>query len=628
MVDDESHVVETLALLLEERWPVSTALSAAEARGVMLEHPVAVIVADDRMPGESGIELLSWAYAHRPDTVRILLTGYADGDRVVGAINKGHVWHYLHKPWDNHELVNLVTRGMEHRASRVAIRRSEQRYRELFHNALVGIVRMDHEGVVLEANRAFAGALGFTDLDDLPELRFEELCYTQSDWSELLAQLQEHRSVTHHELVLRSAEGRPVHVLLNASLHPHGPDRHVIEASTLDLTEQRAARTASAELQEQLSRIQRQATAASLTSGIVHDFNNDLTVILANVSYGLEAPSLDGDLTECLRDIEAATRDAADLSKQLVTFAREGGSVRVSMDVNRALERIARLIGRAAGSKVAVALELTPDLPSVSASAAQLHHCILNLCLNACEAMPDGGRLTLESRLGQSPSGEGRVEVLVRDTGIGMSPDVLARIFDPFYTTKTTKEPSRGGGTGLGLTVVRALLAQNGGTVSVESAPGAGSCFTISLPPQRGSSGRAPTRPPAAIDGAETAIVAEDEPAIRKLLAKALGRAGYEVVRCSTGQEALDALRDHPETKLAVLDLVLPVMGGEEAFEAIRAKRPWLPVLFVTGHLVSEELQTKLENEGAMLLRKPFSLDDLYRAVAECLERAGDRSQR
>ena len=625
VVDDEPAVLESLERLLSEKYWVTTAWDSAGAREVLGELEVAVILADERLPGESGVDLLAWAARHHPDAVRILLTGYADADKVIQGINEARVFHYVRKPWENAQLLHLIENGIEYRRSRAALERSERVYRELFHNAHIGIVRMARDGSILEANPAFGLSLGYERLEDLVDRTMGSFCVDPEAWTELAAGLDGSLGVDRSELALRARDGRRVHLLLTASIRTHADEGEVIEATTLDLTAQRHAVTESAELREQLRRIQRHEALYSLSGGIAHDFNNQMTVILSAVEFLAEEVRHDEELLECAEDIAAAAEAAAELSRQLVTFAREGGGHRYAVDPNAVVTRVGRLIARTGGPGITVEQRLTEQPARVLGNAAELLHCLLNLGLNAVEAMPGGGTLQLETRRlpGSSPSDPGTVEVLVQDDGEGMDDAVAARAFDPFFTTKTREAA---GGTGLGLSLARSIVEQHGGALTVRTAPGEGSCFTVSLPacasdrPSRCDGGPDPRS-----GDRLTVVLADDEVAIRKRLGDHLGRLGHRVLRCQTGKEAVDLVVSHPEAGLVVLDVVMPVLGGDEAFGEIRAHRPDIPVLFTTGHLGSDLLRSALADDRVALLQKPFNPEQLVAAMAELLARAGSR---
>ncbi|MBI4705353.1 MAG: response regulator [Deltaproteobacteria bacterium] len=627
LVDDESMVLDTLELLLAGRWPIARARSAAAAREVLAVQPVAAILADDRMPHESGIDFFGWAYRQHPGAVRILLTGYTDAERIIRAINSGRIWHFVRKPWVNEELINLLERALESRRASLAVQRSEQRYRDLFHHAHVGIARLDHAGRLIEANPAFAVCLGHGVADELLDRPLREVFADPPLWDHILGRLREERAVANVEVVLRDREGPPAFVLLSASLRASPGGAETIELCSLNLTEQEHARRESAELREQLRKVQRDQTVGSLAGGIAHDFANQLTVIRGGADYAEEQLTPEqSDVAECLADIKVAADNAAELSRQLLSFCREQPARHLALDANAILGRVLRLISRGLLQGIRLEQSLHEALPHALADAAELHHCFLNLCINACQAMEGGGVLRVETRPGSACAdpavperfrSDAYVQVVVRDTGCGMSDDVQARIFEPFFTTRR----GAAGGTGLGLSIVRGVVERHEGHIHVDSAPGKGSCFRVFLPASARPSEPAavPERLLRAAESRATIVLAEDEPAVRKRASQALEQLGYRVRGAGNGAEAVDLVAAEDGVALVILDLIMPVMDGEEAFRRIRERRPELPVLFCTGHVVSEKLQAALKQPAVDLLRKPFGTAQLAAAVRRSL---------
>lgn len=616
VVDDEAIVRDSLAALLEARYWVTTVGSAEEAREVLQDADVSVVVADEHLPGASGVDLLSWAYRHRPGVVRMLLTGYAEPDTIIRAINDARIFHYVRKPWDNTELMNLLERGLELRESRAALERSERVYRELFHHALVGIARFDPKGTLLDANKAFCRSLGL-DPETLVDQDFAELCVEPGAFRALLEQLRVERSLSGLEIAVRKGGGQVGHLLFSASLRSAAGGSEIIEATALDQTEQRQAALESEDLREQLSRVQRQASLYTLSTGLVHDLNNQLTIILSSAGYIRERLSGADGIDDAAADIEQASADAGDLTQQLVVLAREQGGARYPTDVNAVVGRIARLLTHSVRPIHRVDLRLAKNLPVVQGNAARLGHAILNLGLNGIEAMPDGGTLRLTTRPGVDESGRTTVEVVVADEGTGMTPEVVERIFEPYFTTR--QRAGGIGGVGLGLTMVRSVVVQHDGAIEVETAPGQGSTFLVRLPAFDPDERERAAPPQIGLKGSGAVLLADDEPGIRRRVGQLFVDGGFTVVKAETGVEAIAQVQAHPELRLVVLDLVMPAMGGEEAFAAIRALRPDLPVLFITPHLATTELGGALEEPRTGLLRKPFTPYDLAAAVASLL---------
>jgi PAS domain S-box-containing protein len=626
VVDDDSLVVESLELLLSSRWEVLTATSAAEARALLDAHEVAVLICDERMPGESGVELFAWAVDHHPSTLRILLTGYADFSTVIKAINGGKVWHFIRKPWSNQELLSLVQRAVEFRAQSFELARSERRYRELFHHAHVGVVSCTLDGRVCEANPAFVDSLGLDSPDDAVDLDLRERLVEPAAWPPLVERLRGERSVRDVELLVLRRGAAPVRLLFNASLRTvDGAAR--IDAATLDVTEQRRAGDEQRALRQQLENLHRLEIGAMLGAGAVHDLNNLLTVVLGSASY-LAVGAVPADETaECLGEIEGAARKAGELTGQLMGFLR-GGGAREPADCNLLARETAQLLRRTADRRVTIVAALDPAAPRALVDAPQVHQCLMNLCVNACDAMAKrGGTLTIRTATRELSAAEGDhalspgryVVVRVEDTGEGIAPSVLARIFEPFFTTKT---PGARSGTGLGLALVDSIVRQRGGAVEVESVVGQGTAVTLLLPAVRFEAPDAAREPGRHSQVGETVLFVDDEPALRVLASRSLRPLGYRVVTATDGRHALEVAQATPHVSVAVLDLVMPVLGGVEALALLREHDPSLRFVLTTGYAIPWEQREILTDPSIVLLRKPYSVDQLAAAVRQSLARA------
>lgn len=351
-----------------------------------------------------------------------------------------------------------------------------------------------------------------------------------------------------------------------------------------DITEQRR-------IQEQLLLSQKMEAVGQLAGGVAHDFNNILLCILGFADLALDDLPADSPLAADLGEIRRAAQRAATLTRQLLAFSRRAVLQPVDLDLNQLIADLLRMLRRLIGENIQLTFRPAADLATVHADPGQVEQMLLNICVNARDAMPRGGKITIET--GPTVVGEQvrathpwvhlgpHAAIRISDTGPGIAPEVLPHIFEPFFTTKEV-----GKGTGLGLATVYGIAKQHGGFVEVHSELGHGATFTIHLPtverpaePRRPSAG---TPPPG---GHETILVAEDEPAVRHLTQRVLANAGYRILLAADGEEAVQQFEQHrDEVALVILDAVMPVMGGAEARERIRALRPDVKVLLTTGH--------------------------------------------
>ena len=389
-----------------------------------------------------------------------------------------------------------------------------------------------------------------------------------------------------------------------------------------EMADRQAAESARGALEEQLRHAQKMEALGRLSGGVAHDFNNLLTAIRGYSELLLT--SLAGSpLRADVEEIFNAADRAATLTGQLLAFSRRQILSPEIVVLNQRVMDMSRMLNRLIGEHIAIDLHLATDLWSVRADAAQLEQVLVNLALNARDAMPDGGRLAIETANREVTAAQARaleispglfVELLVRDTGVGIAADVQGRIFEPFFTTKP-----EGAGTGLGLSMVYGFVRQSGGTVTVASAPGQGSSFSLLLP-RTDDTTSAPVTPRtlvAATQGTGTVLIAEDERALRRLSATVLRQAGYQTIEASDGQQALDLFTVHAQSiVMVVTDVVMPRMGGIELAKRLRKMRPGVPLLFVTGYV---EQSGTLHEQGTPVLLKPFSPDALLEAVAAAL---------
>jgi signal transduction histidine kinase/ActR/RegA family two-component response regulator len=354
-------------------------------------------------------------------------------------------------------------------------------------------------------------------------------------------------------------------------------------------------------LEEQMKHSQKMEAVGLLAGGLAHDFNNLLTVVLGCAESALQYVPPDQPVSRDLAHIKLAAEGAAQLTQKLLTFSRRQIRQTAVVDLGDLLRGFGPLLGRVLGEDIAVDLVLPPaaDAPlRIDGDQAQLQQLLLNLATNARQAMPEGGRLRLAVRA-LPPD---RCELEVADTGEGMTGEARAHIFEPFFST-------RPGGTGLGLSVVKAVVQDHHGSVEVDSEPGRGTRVRIQLPLRVGA---APAPPPAVAPavsgGSETLLVAEDEPVVRHLVTRELRRLGYTVLEASDGEEAAQLFeREQERIAMVVLDVIMPRLGGRQAFARMEALRPGLRALFMSGHAPEATGVAELVASGRVgLVPKPF----------------------
>jgi signal transduction histidine kinase len=416
-----------------------------------------------------------------------------------------------------------------------------------------------------------------------------------------------------------------------------------LAASNQKLEEEKAERERSEQAllasEQLLQQSQKMEAIGTLAGGVAHDFNNLLTVILGNTHLAFRTLQPDDPLQLRLVEVEKAANRATVLTRQLLAFSRRQHLERRTINLNVTIGEIMKLLQRIIGEDVDVRVTTTPSLCAIFADPAQIEQVIMNLAVNARDAMPQGGQLTIETSnveldenyQRQYPYVEpGRyAQITVSDTGSGMDAETQKRIFEPFFTTKEVDH-----GTGLGLSMVYGIVKQHDGHINVYSKVGHGTTFKIYLPVVESAvETEAPIIQPPLLGGTETILVAEDEEALRGLARDVLEGLGYKVLLAKNGEEAVEVYgQNREQVSLLLLDVVMPRMGGWEAYERIRELGGDVPLIFMTGYS-SETVQSRfvkqnksMEESGAVVLQKPYNVEGLGRKIREVLDEAGKQT--
>ena len=420
-------------------------------------------------------------------------------------------------------------------------------------------------------------------------------------------------------------DGTPVDVSLTVTpiLDQAGT---VIGASAVarDITEAKEAAERRRAVEERTHQAQRMESLGKLAGGVAHDFNNILAIVANYTDFAIEEtadrPGVQADLTQVRTAVERATA----LTRQLLTFTRAEAIQPRDLDLNAAVVEVEAMLGRTIGEHINLIAVPSPQPVAVHADPGQLHQVLLNLAINARDAMPDGGTLVIEANTAVLDGGELNMQpalpagtyarLLVSDTGEGMSPDTVARIFEPFYTTKP-----QGQGTGLGLATVYGIVTEAGGSINVYSEPGIGTTFRIYLPlvtTAADPAGSPPTvtQTPADGDG-RTVLVVEDEPALARVITRILTNGGYHALTAADGAEALE-LYDQHGCDVVLTDVIMPGMSGRRLAEILQERRPGLPVLYMSGYSNGLLGSTHVLTGDSAFIEKPFTTSDLLHKLA------------
>jgi signal transduction histidine kinase len=380
-----------------------------------------------------------------------------------------------------------------------------------------------------------------------------------------------------------------------------------------------------ARLGRQLAQAQKMEAIGQLAGGVAHDFNNLLTVITGFSDMALSRPGVSGELEGDLREIRGAAQRAAELTRQLLAFSRRQIIAPRVLVLNGIVQGAEKLLRRLIGEDVELRTVLDPALGHVKADPGQVEQVIVNLAVNARDAMPNGGKLTIETANVELDEAYGKLHasvipgphvlLAVSDTGCGMDAAVIAHLFEPFFTTKAP-----GKGTGLGLATVYGIVKQSGGHVWVYSEPGRGSTFKVYLPRVDLAPDNPPSPEPRARGGSEVVLVVEDDESVRRLACAVLERNGYTTLQASDGVAALEVSARNPRIDLVITDVVMPQMGGPEVAEKLRQQRPHLKVLFFSGYTSNAIVHHGILDRGLSFLQKPFTPESLARTVRAVLD--------
>ena len=515
-----------------------------------------------------------------------------------------------------------IASAIDRKRKEEALRISEARYRSLVQSAVYGIYRSSADDRFLDVNPALVSMLGYGSAEELLKVSLTRDLYVDPEQRmRLIAEHEESRSAQNIEVRWRRKDGRPITVRLSGrSITNDDGQPTEFEMIAEDVTERRA-------LEDQLRQSQKMEAIGRLAGGIAHDFNNLLTVIKGYSELMLEGLELADRLHPEVEEIKKAADRAASLTRQLLAFSRQQVLAPRVLDLNSVIQNMDRLLHRLVGEDTELTMRLESDLGHTKADPGQIEQVVMNLVVNARDAMPNGGQLTIETTNVEFDETYVSEHVAVRpgpyvmiavsDTGIGMTEEVRGRIFEPFFTTKEA-----GKGTGLGLSTVYGIVKQSEGYVWVYSEPGIGTSFKIYLPRVDAPEEVAPyhSHGLATYGGTETILLVEDEDGVRALVRQILLKQGYTVLESRHAGEALLLCERHQrKIDLLLTDVVLQQMSGRELAERLIKSRPEMRVLYISGYTDDAIVQHGVLHAGTAFLQKPFTTEALTRKVRQVL---------
>jgi len=628
--DDAADATLTRALLAAARgveFAVEWVKELEEALHSLRAREPGVILLDLGLAGVSGLEALSAVRAAAPEVPVVVLTGQTGEELEAGALREGAHDYLVKGGLDPVELRRALVFAVERRRrADLQLAESQQRLAAIF-DASPEAIALELNERLIYVNPAFARLYGYDTPRELVGLHIAATLAPESIEKMLemgRARLRGEAAPSSYEFTGLRRDGSRVEVAISISSARVGESDFIISIER-DITQHR-------QLEAQLRQAQRMEAVGRLAGGIAHDFNNLLTAISGFGQLTLEALAAGDPLRHNLEEIRTAAARAAELTRQLLAFSRQQILKPRVIDLNGLVHETLEMLRRVIGEDVAIETELAADLGRLRADPGSVVQVLLNLAVNARDAMPQGGRLTLKTANRNLTGEEGKggfavlagdyVALEVEDTGHGMTSEVLSHIFDPFFTTKEV-----GKGTGLGLSTVYGIVKQSGGYIWIESAPDCGARFRLCFPrveeaieqPVPASVAVAPV-----VHGEETVLVVEDEAAVRALVRTILRSRGFRVLVAGDGREALELIAAHEGTiDLLLTDVVMPEMSGRDLAEKVLALHPRIQVLYMSGYTTDIISEGGLLERGVNFLQKPFGPDLLGQTVRQLLDDAG-----
>ncbi len=661
IVDDDTKSLAAMeALLTAPGRTIVTARSGTDALRRLLQQEFALILLDVRMPDMDGFETASMIRQNERFryTPIIFLSAVDTLDQdVVRGVASGAV-DYLFKPVMPEILKTKVSVfvdlfRMNERMKQQAVKEAQALLAAVVESSQDAIISKNLDGIILSWNAGAERLFGYTAAEAVnnsmmliipPENQSEEI--------QILERLRRGERIESFETVRRAKDGRNIDVSLTISPILDGTGR-IIGASNVgrDITERKRMELELRELnseleqrvsdrttelinsieqreklQQQLAQAQKMESIGTLAGGIAHDFNNILTIILGYSSALSDNTSDAAKVRAGLEVIRETGLRGATLVQQLLTLARNGNLSFETTDIHNLLQKFAQILAETFPKTITVGLELDPAVPPVAADPNRLHQALLNLCVNARDAMKNSGNLLLKDgivagaelrRRFADANDESYVSISVSDTGAGIERTVRDRIFDPFFTTKGPGE-----GTGLGLTAVYGIVREHDGFVEVESEPGRGTTFNLYLPLRHangqfaGAARAAEKREPGDAPGHDTILLVDDEERQLDLIQGLLQKRGYRVLTAKDGLEAVEVHRQHKhEIAAVILDLGLPRLSGWEAFLRMKREQPEVKAIVTSGY-IKADLRAEMVREGvAAIIHKPYMPDDLLARI-------------
>ncbi len=661
VIDDENSVRQSTKNYLEDlSYNILEADDGKKGLEIFEREKPDIVLVDLRMPQVDGLDVLSHIVKSSPETPVIILSGTGVIGDAVEALRRG-AWNYLLKPIEDlsvlqmaiekalerarliqenriyqlhlEEEVNRRTRELEETTQ--YLRESEEKYRSIFENLQDVYCEISPDGTIDEISPSIESISHYTR-EEILYSNLWNICTDKETAEVLTKKLKKQSGVTDYEFGLTDKDGRILFCSITARLHvdSNGNPSKIV-GTIRDISERKHSEEEKRRLTEQLHQVQKIEAIGSLTGGIAHDFNNILTVINGHAEIALKRIEKNQPMIKDINAILQAGRRAANLTRQLLAFSRKQIFKPKVIDINDVIKELEQMLRRLIGEDIRMDVHFCPGIPSIKADPTQIEQILINLIVNARDAIVEDTNPSAEKIIAiqteqvlldntfvmEHPGSNPGIHTIlsVTDTGIGMDAETQKRVFEPFFTTK-----EKGKGTGLGMSTVYGIVKQNNGSIYVYSETGHGTTFKIYWPSTEESviPDITEKQPAPEITGTETILLVEDDDSVRFFTAETLRNFGYKVFEASNGKKALDFFENNkPHIDLLLTDLVMPEMNGMDLAERVKKIAPRTLTLYASGYTDSHIIHRYELDENIQFIQKPFSVQALASKVRDTLDK-------
>lgn len=621
IIDDDKGMCKTLSRILElDGYNITTVNTASEGIDLVKERDWNIALLDIKLPDIEGVELLGIIRSTAPDLSVIMMTAYASTENAIRALNRG-ADAFVTKPFDIEELRAIVKKSidkqrlaLEKKRLEKELKESVEKYRELFENINDALaVFMKPNGKLGIYNRRFISLFGYRE-SELEDKRFLDFIHPEDSMraqERFTKRIAGEEAEDMYELKMLDKKGKVF--FLEIGDRPYSQQGEIIglELIMRDVSERKI-------IEEQLIQSEKLRAIGQMASGVAHDFNNALAIILGNtelLARQLETMDVD-EIKGQLKVVETAALDAAETVRRIQEFTRIRTDREYSkVDINKIVDEVKEMSkprwkdqAQEMGINIDLVTVLSDDMSPVMANPSELREVLTNIIFNSIDAMPHGGKISIETK-----KTNGEVNIMVTDTGVGIPKEVKRKIFDPFFTTKGVVSD------GLGLSIAYSIITRQGGNIVVESEEGEGTTVKISLPiPAEFKEAEKKITRQREVERS-TILIIDDEEMVRNILGNLLAKSGHNVFKAASGKEGLEIF-NQGGIDLVFTDIGMPGMSGWEVARSIKDTDSTVPIALITGWGVQIDDKKMKESGADLILNKPFRLDEVFELIAEAID--------